>query len=138
MAVKTIEIRVCDKCNKELVGRLTYRVCPCCDAEVCLACIEKANSKQKPKERKTKEKPITAPPVETSDTTPVDISTFKTKVGQDGGDYEVSMGGIGIVCGNLKRGCHDLLLALNIDEEYVENSPDSDGKNLLLSILKEA
>ncbi len=142
MAVKTIEIRVCDKCNKNLVGRLTYRKCPCCGGEVCLACIDKANAKEKPKEKKLKEKPTTAPPEETDSITPeeakgVDISTFKTKVGQDGKDHEVSMGGVGIVCGNLKKGCQDLLLALNIDQAYVENAPDSDGKKLLLSILQE-
>ena len=60
MGKRTVEIRFCDCCSKELVGRLTFRTCPLCHKDVCLACIEKENTKHKPRERKPKAEPLSA------------------------------------------------------------------------------
>lgn len=45
MSTKTITIRVCDCCGKEIKGRLTADTCPCCKQEFCRECFEKANPK---------------------------------------------------------------------------------------------
>lgn len=54
MSKRTVILTICDKCEKELTGRLTYRTCPCCGKDVCLACIDKEGAKHKPRERKEK------------------------------------------------------------------------------------
>ena len=52
MSIK--QILVCDKCGKELKGRLTSRKCPCCGADICLECMEAANKKEEPEKPKRK------------------------------------------------------------------------------------
>jgi len=54
---KTIEIRYCDKCEKEIVGRLTLHTCPVCGKDICVECQEKEDAKHKPRERKAKAEP---------------------------------------------------------------------------------
>lgn len=188
MAIKKIEVRVCDKCQRELVGRLTYRVCPCCNAEVCLECLEKANKKLMHREKKQEQ--VSTPPAEGSTETiephinlhevatagtdefhtlepatlepkkrgskkaarnqaqketPMpekaldlpDISTFSVSVGQDGKPHTLKLGKVAITSGTLRNGVIELLAALEIDQKYVESAAPSEGKDLLLTILKE-
>ena len=54
MSIKTIEIHICDKCEKEIKGRLTTKKCPCCGKEFCLECYEKANPGEKPTRERRK------------------------------------------------------------------------------------
>ncbi len=42
---KTITITTCDKCGKEIKGRLIVRTCPCCKAEMCTDCQEAEDAK---------------------------------------------------------------------------------------------
>ena len=71
-----------------------------------------------------------------------DISTFELRVASDTieGGYtpnQMSMAGISIPCVNLKLGALKLLGRLGIDQKYVEDAPDSQGKRELLAILTE-
>jgi hypothetical protein len=56
MSIKTIH--VCDSCNKELKGRLTFKVCPCCNNEICLECWGKSGT---PREVKKPDKVTDTP-----------------------------------------------------------------------------
>lgn len=64
----------------------------------------------------------------------IDISTFKMKTDKDG--YTLSLGDVSVVALTLKEGVRDLFASHGIDQEYVESSPDSEGKQHLLDILK--
>ena len=48
----------CDKCGKEIIGRLTLHTCPCCSKDICVSCQLKEDNKHKPRERKPKVEPI--------------------------------------------------------------------------------
>jgi ribosome-binding protein aMBF1 (putative translation factor) len=48
---KVIKVRYCDKCQKEITGKLKTVVCPGCGDEFCYSCIKAAN---KPKVEKAK------------------------------------------------------------------------------------
>jgi hypothetical protein len=48
---KVIKVRYCDKCQKEITGKLKTMVCPGCGDEFCYDCIRKTN---KPKVEKPK------------------------------------------------------------------------------------
>jgi ribosome-binding protein aMBF1 (putative translation factor) len=54
MSIK--EIRYCDSCGKEIVGRLIAIPCPCCKKDICMECLDKAKESGSPKPvRKPKE-----------------------------------------------------------------------------------
>ncbi len=169
MGIRKVEIRFCDSCNKELLGRLTYRTCPVCHKDICLACLEKENAKHKPRERKSKaEQPIIItldlkemeeglnsegltlvkepPPQPTKRTRKAgkstgsrlpDISTFSVSVGQGDEPHILRLGEIAVGYKTLREGALDLLRTFGIDQKYVEDAPDSEGKRNLLNILNQ-
>ena len=177
MSVRKVEIRFCDKCSKELVGRLTYRICPCCGKEICLSCIDKANSKHKPRKKVEQvsppveegtEPPPTIPETATGASDAIeralpptgeplgfgtskkkrgrpkkeskkpDISTFSIKTPEPGSDepYIFSCEGFVTHAQSLIEGVTHLLRDMGIDQKYIDDSPESQGKRELLAILK--
>ena len=67
-----------------------------------------------------------------------DISTFSVKIGQGAEEHHtLKLEGVGFACKTLEKGVVEMLAMSGIDQAYVENSVESDGKHLLLSILKE-
>ena len=65
-----------------------------------------------------------------------DISTFKVKTGLEGGKSRVYLGPNTIWCDTLRDGVLQLLTEAGIDQKFVEDAPDSNGKRDLLTILK--
>lgn len=45
MSRETVIVVRCDKCHKLITGRLTVKKCPCCQADICLACFGKTEGK---------------------------------------------------------------------------------------------
>lgn len=60
MSIKevTVKVRVCDKCGKEIKGKLKTWVCPGCGKEFCYSCWTKANKPVEKRPRKKKESPV--------------------------------------------------------------------------------
>lgn len=91
MSTKTITIRICDSCGKEIKGRLIVHTCPCCGKDICVACQEAQDAKDKtpdaPKKLKKKE---FVPPVSESDTETTENVSISTPV-TPGGQYRVTI-----------------------------------------------
>ncbi len=68
-----------------------------------------------------------------------DISTFSIKTPEPGTDdpYTLSLGGHTVVSRMVKDSVTELMGIWNIDQAFVENAPDSEGKRNLLDILRE-
>lgn len=143
MGERTITLRFCDSCQKELVGRLTFRTCPCCGKDICLACLEKENTKHKPRERKPKTETLMPQTTTISPeifTQSVDsgtdvISTFYVVTGQDGKSHTLNMGGTFVSNKTLRAGAKELLGLTGLTEEDIKGAPESEGKRNLLNIL---
>ena len=138
MGKRTVEIRFCDSCNKEIVGRLTVYTCPVCHADICVECQEKEDAKHKPRERKTKTS--TPPPEDTGGiSTNPDlfdlISTFQIRTlypdGKEGQPSRLSMGDVAVVNKSLKAGIIELLGLTDLTFDDVGAVPDSEGKRNL-------
>ena len=162
MGIKKIELHVCDSCGKEIKGRLIVHTCPCCAMEICNVCQAKEDSKHKPRERKpkTEAEPITVITPELQEleeglnsegltllkpakkrgkrTIPgkPDISTFSVSVGQGDQPHTLRLGEVAVSSTTLREGVADLLGLCGIDQKYVEETPESEGKRNLLDILK--
>ncbi len=155
MSKRTVILTICDKCEKEITGRLTYKTCPCCGKDVCLACINKEDAKHKPREKKQKkERPLlegtadltiieepsdsvgkeVTPEVADEKGSP-DISTFTISIGQEEEDHKATLGNRTVKAETLKECAEELLTFHGIDRKYIEDAPDSDGKQGLISIL---
>ena len=134
MGTRQIIVRFCDKCNKEILGRLTIHTCPVCNADICVSCQEKENARHQPREKKPKAKAEAESPTEVESDKP-DISTFLIRTLSPGLGYTLSIGGFKITAETLKDGVIELLSTLGIDQAYIENAPDSEGRRTLLEIL---
>ena len=69
-----------------------------------------------------------------------DISTFTIKTPAPSSSnlhYTLSLEGVGVACLTLKEGVKEMLALSGIDQQYIEDAPESEGKKLLLEILKE-
>jgi hypothetical protein len=64
-----------------------------------------------------------------------DISTFSVTIGQDDKPHQLKMGEVAVASVTLKEGALCLLKAYHIDQAYVEDAEDSEGKRNLLDIL---
>ncbi len=90
MSIKTVEIRVCDSCGKQIEGRLIVHNCPCCKKEFCNECYAKANTKRQPKEPKGKKAKAGSlpPPINESKT-----ENFTFSILPDDKGYQVVIAG---------------------------------------------
>ncbi len=66
-----------------------------------------------------------------------DISTFSCVVGLDDQPNILRLGEVVINSATLIEGVKELLSACGIDQKYIEDAPESEGKRNLLDILKE-
>ena len=77
MSVKTITIVQCDKCGKEIKGRLIVKVCPCCKADICLECWSaedaKTAKKKEAPEKKTRKAIVFPPASKDKDSVLIDV-----------------------------------------------------------------
>ena len=69
MGVRTVEIRFCDCCDKEIIGRLVTHTCPACHADICVECQTREDNKHKPRERKPKAEQVPGPTPEAPQST---------------------------------------------------------------------
>ena len=65
-----------------------------------------------------------------------DISTFSVSVGQGDQPHTLRLGEVAVSSTTLREGVADLLGLCGIDQKYVEETPESEGKRNLLDILK--
>ena len=68
-----------------------------------------------------------------------DISTFTIKTpapSSSNPHYTLSLEGVGVACLTLKEGVKEMLTLSGIDQAYVEDAPESEGKRNLLDIIK--
>ena len=160
MGKRIVEIPTCDKCGKDIVGRLVAHTCPCCGSDICVKCQMKEDIKYKSPVQDVLRTPETAStesqvehtpvgteaekpkrdrhkktPVEGTKTS-VDISTFSVKVGQGEWLSQVGLEGQVIGCESLLEGVMQILAKFSIDQKYVEDAPDSTGKREMLAILR--
>ncbi len=164
MSIITKEIHVCDRCHKELMGRLTFRVCPCCKKEICLACIAKEDARHKPRDRKPKPEQVSIPPGETIPepkkrghhaigalavhTPPAresqgvkvdqpDVSSFRITVPASNDEpYTLRIGELTVKSMDINEGLEELMRLAGITEGDINKAPDSQGKTELLAILE--
>ena len=78
MSIKKIEMTVCDKCGKEIKGRLIVHVCPCCGKECCIKCQTAEDARHKPREKKRKAEQGAASPVPVTPDPPSLLSLEET------------------------------------------------------------
>lgn len=154
MGTKQVTVRFCDCCDKEIVGRLTLHTCPVCGKDICVECQEKEDARHKPRERKPKtEQPMEQPGVKitaepnivsgkkqvikerTFSQISPDISTFSVTIGQGDELHQIHLGAQVVGCATLKEGTQQILAKFGIDQQFVEDAPESEGKRNLLDIL---
>ncbi len=155
-------IQICDCCKKELVGRLTYRTCPCCGKDVCLACISKEDARHKPKEKKVKAEQVLTPPVPSLSTAPVEqastpstaptkkrtkkptLADLKIKIDKDGTPYQFEIGGEGYTPARILEGAlwavKELGLTDSADPAVIiaalKEQPESSARTELIKIFE--
>lgn len=66
---------------------------------------------------------------------PPDISTFTISIGQEGEDHRATLGNKTVKAETLKECVEALLTFHGIDRKYIEDAPDSGGKQQLIGIL---
>ena len=143
MSKKTITITTCDKCKRELTGRLTYRTCPICHKDICLACIDKENAKLAAKAH-----PPAVPAVAATVVTlpAVDdvilfngiVSHFTIHVPtEEQPCYTASIGKHNYEAETVRACVNGLLSSINITLDEVKAAPDSQGKKEILAIMEE-
>jgi hypothetical protein len=137
MSTKTITMTICDKCGKEIKGRLITHRCPCCYADICVQCQETEDAIQKEipslpaKKRGRPPKGLPAMPIDLANKENLTIHT-PTGAGDDT-EYKVN------ILGSEATGPSLWLTVLAALEEWGGKVPDNltdEEKNLIDGILE--
>ena len=147
MSTITKVYTICDKCGKEIKGKLITHKCPCCGADICTNCQSVEDTRQKPKIKIEREaEPLSIHPSalqgvmdEGSKQAPAvfDISTFEVKTPEPGTNdpYILSIEEVSVATMSLTEGLIELLDKVGISVGHIEVAPDSQGKRLIQGIL---
>ena len=116
--------------------------------DLCLTCLLKMLS-VKPRrkyERKAKverqlvmsdEKPVEISTFEVKTPPSVDISTFEVKTPPSSEEpFILSLDEVSVTEMSINKGVKELMGLAGIDQQYIENAPQSEGKRMLLAILE--